>query len=295
MDRPRAHWSGRAGILAVLTWVVVAVGWPGVVTAQSTSGTGVRLPQDACELVTTEELSAIDAAVLLTLAIGTPGGCNYAGSPPSQPFAGAFLTVAAKPASLAEVALGADARDVTIAGVAGRVSSRDVIAIVGPWLLRINGIVPVTDPAAWLVAAADRAIPRLAALAATDAQGPICSRFGTRAAGDALGVPIVEMVGMLSSCTWATDAAGITEPGYVNVDATVLAGDLASAGIAFKDHELVDVDGREGAWLIDERRLIVDSGQGGVLQITFVVAPDDVATKELAVALAIGLFNAGVA
>lgn len=295
MRRPRARSSGLAGILAVLTWVVASVGWTGVMAAQSTSGPSVRLPQDVCALVTSEELSGIDAAVLLTLAIGTPSGCNYAGSPPSQPFAGAFLTVAARPASLAEVTLGADARDVTIAGVAGRVSSRDVIAIVGPWLLRINGIIPVADPAAWLVAAAERAIPRLAALAATDAQGPICARFGTEAAASALGAPIVDMVGTLSSCTWGTDPAGITEPGYVNVDASVLTGDLASAGIAFKEHEILDVDGRQGAWLIGERRLLVDSGQGGLLQITFVVAPDDVATKERAIALAIGLFDAGVA
>jgi hypothetical protein len=81
----------------------------------------------------------------------------------------------------------------------------------------------------------------------------------------------------------------------VNVDATVLIGDLASAGIAFKEPEVVDVDGREGAWLADERRLLVDSGQGGLVQVTFVAAPDDVATKERAIALAIGLFNAGVA
>jgi hypothetical protein len=233
--------------------------------------------------------------VLLTLAIGTPGGCSYAGSPPSQPFAGAFLTVAAKPASLADVALGDDARDVTIAGAAGRVSSRDVITIVGPWLLRINGIIPVADPAAWLVAAAERAVPRLAALAATDAQGPICARFGTEAAAATLQVPIVEMAGTLTSCTWRTDPAGVSEPTYVNVDATVLIGDLASAGIAFKEPEVVDVDGREGAWLADERRLLVDSGQGGLVQVTFVAAPDDVATKERAIALAIGLFNAGVA
>jgi hypothetical protein len=199
MHRTSARSSSLAGIVAVVAWIVASLGCPTVVATQSTSGTGVRVPQDACELVTTEELSGIDPAVLLTLAIGTPGGCSYAGSPPSQPFAGAFLTVAAKPASLADVALGDDARDVTIAGAAGRVSSRDVITIVGPWLLRINGIIPVADPAAWLVAAAERAVPRLAALAATDAQGPICARFGTEAAAATLQVPIVEMAGTLTS------------------------------------------------------------------------------------------------
>jgi hypothetical protein len=253
----------------------------------------VGLPQDACALASPEELSAIDPTVTLTLAITAPGACNYAGSPLDRPFAGAFLTVAAR--STSPVGLAGDMRDVAIGAFDGRLGSRDVIVNVGPWLLRINGIIPTADPGAWLVAAAAIAAPRLAALTAADAQGPICPRLGAAAVQGILGVPIGKVAGSADSCTWSTGDSSANLPSYVNVDARVEVGDLAIAGLAFKDVEDVDVAGRKGAWVASERRLYVESGSGGLVTVTFVAAPEEVATRDHAIALAAALFEAGAA
>jgi len=49
------------------------------------------------------------------------------------------------------------------------------------------------------------------------------------------------VVGDANSCTWSTSDESAALPSYVNVDARVEIGDLASAGLAFKDVEAVDV------------------------------------------------------
>jgi hypothetical protein len=184
---------------------------------------------------------------------------------------------------------------VTIAGHDGRVGSRDVIVLVGPWLLRINGIIPASDPSAWLTAAAAIVVPRLAAQASADAQGPICARLGAAAVQAILGVPIERVVGSADSCTWASDDASADLPTYVNVDARVQTGDLEAAGIAFDDVEAVDVSGRKGVWIESEQRLLVESGSGGLVTVKFLVAPDEVATRDRAIALAAALFEVGAA
>lgn len=291
-----------AGLAAIgLATVVLALGSVARPDAASAQAEGspppgvVTLPKDACALASPEELSAIDPAVTLTLAITTPGACNYAGSPPDRPFAGAYLTVAGRPASLADIAIAGEVRDVIIGGHEGRVGERDVIVVVGPWLLRINGIIPTADPGAWLASAATIAVPRLAALAAQDAQGPICARLGAPAAEGILGVPITKVIGDGASCDWSTGDETADQPSYVNVEAKVSIGDLSVAGLAFKEVEWVDVGGRTAAWIEDERRLVVDSGAGGLLTVTFLVAPDEVATRDRALALALALFEAGAA
>ncbi len=287
------------GLLLLAASMVSSVVAPasGVAQAQGSPvpSAAVGLPQDACALVSTDELSAIDPAVTLTLAIATPGACNYAGSPPDRPYAGAYLTIGPKPPSLADVAIPGDVRDVPVGSFDGRVGTRDVIVSVGPWLLRINGVIATADPAAWLVAAAAIAAPRLAALAASDAQGPVCARLGGAAVQAILGAPIGKVMGTGDSCDWSTGDASADQPSYVNVEARVGTGDLEVAGLAFKEFEDVDVAGRKGAWVPEERRLFVETGAGGLVTVTFLAAPDEVATRDHAIALAAALLEAGAA
>jgi hypothetical protein len=289
----------RSISLAVLAASVLApAAWPASTVAQSGgSSGGVRLPPDACVLASTDELSALHPDVTLTLAITSPGACNYAGSPPDMPFAGARLTVAAKPASLADIPLEGEVRDVTIAGSTGRVGQRDVIVVVGPWLLRVNGIIPAADPSAWLVAAAEIVVPRLAVLANESAQGPICARFGAAAAGRVLGVRIVQVTGDADHCDWSTgdDGSANILDSYIDVQARVLVGDFSMLRVSLQEGEYVDVDGRTGFWMEEKRRLLVDSGVGGILEITFVMAPAGMELRDLAFAFATALFEAGVA
>ncbi len=102
-------------------------------------------------------------------------------------------------------------------------------------------------------------------------------------------------MGTGDSCDWSTGDASADQPSYVNVEARVGAGDLEVAGLAFKEIEDVDVAGRKGAWVPEERRLFVETGAGGLVTVTFLAAPDEVATRDHAIALAAALLEAGAA